>query len=480
MVVQELIAKLGFEVDQTNLNKAENSLASMAKSAGLIYGAYRLAGEAVGLVVDSVKRAANLESMNAEFEVMLGNAEAARYLVQQINQFAAVTPFETAGLVGNVKLMMAFGQSANQAMAAVKMLGDVAGADQERLNRLALAYAQVFAAGKMQGQDLLQFINAGFNPLQELSKSTGKSMGTLRKEMEKGLITAEMVQEAFARATGEGGRFFGNMEKQSTTLNGLWATMMDNLKMTSAELGGEMVPFIKAVLVAFIELTPAIGDAFRQLSDFFGIMLSDGITAEDVASGIAASFMTAADSVMLLGTFLMLVKSAVEGLQAGLFGFFGFLTALPSAILVVPMRIFGWILDKIAALASKISFLRGMVPFLADQSRSIKEGADTVATPANTLGYMAQDYAASSGKSWDKFMEMGAMIGGSKPEAPGSKVKLDDKILAALEGKTKIVNNNVEVNNNIYADGALKDILEEQANDIIGLGFQTRLIASLS
>lgn len=226
MVVQELIAKLGFDVDQGGMRKVDSGLSSLIKQVGLLAAAWK----AVGLVIDSVKGAANLESMNAEFEVMLGNADAARYLVQQIQGMAAATPFETAGLIANVRMMMAFGQTANQAMSALKFLGDVAGGSQEKLDRLTLAYSQVMAAGKLQGQDLLQFVNAGFNPLQVLSEKTGKSMAQLRKDMEKGAISADMVRQAFETVTGPGGRFFGNMEKQSQTLNGLWSTMIDNIK----------------------------------------------------------------------------------------------------------------------------------------------------------------------------------------------------------------------------------------------------------
>ena len=80
MVVQELIAKLGFDVDQGGMRKVDSGLSSLIKQVGLLAAAWK----AVGLVIDSVKGAANLESMNAEFEVMLGNADAARYLVQQI------------------------------------------------------------------------------------------------------------------------------------------------------------------------------------------------------------------------------------------------------------------------------------------------------------------------------------------------------------------------------------------------------------
>mgnify|MGYP003618171845 CR=1 FL=1 len=464
MVVQELIAKLGFDVDQGGMRKVDNGLSSLIKQVGLLAAAWK----AVGLVIDSVKGAANLESMNAEFEVMLGNADAARYLVQQIQGMAAATPFETAGLIANVRMMMAFGQTANQAMSALKFLGDVAGGSQEKLDRLTLAYSQVMAAGKLQGQDLLQFVNAGFNPLQVLSEKTGKSMAQLRKDMEKGAISADMVRQAFETVTGPGGRFFGNMEKQSQTLNGLWSTMIDNIKILMAELGGRLVPFVKQVIIGIIGLSDAIAGAYRQLGDFFGLMMSDGPTAEDTANGIATAFMTIADAIMAVFTVFQGFKVILDGLMGVVFGFLGLLTALATSILVIPLRILAWIEDKLAMLLAKVGVFKSLIPELAADAKDARNASDVIATPANILGDMAAQSFAAAGAGSSKLGALFSMIGGSKDAAPGTKQGLTPAILAALAGKGTVVNNNVNTDITIHADGSIKDILREQANDIIG------------
>lgn len=62
-------------------------------------------------------------------------------------------------------------------------------------------------------------INAGFNPLEVIAKKTGKTLGELKKEMEKGAISAKMVEEAMKDATSEGGRFFNGMELASKTFS---------------------------------------------------------------------------------------------------------------------------------------------------------------------------------------------------------------------------------------------------------------------
>src|SRR5690606_25401177 len=94
-----------------------------------------------------------------------------------------------------------------------KAIGDIAMGDANKMNSLTLAYSQMTSTGKLMGQDLLQMINAGFNPLNEISKKTGKSIGDLKKEMEQGKISANMVEKAFIGATSEGGQFYMMAEK---------------------------------------------------------------------------------------------------------------------------------------------------------------------------------------------------------------------------------------------------------------------------
>ena len=76
--------------------------------------------------------------------------------------------------------MLNFGVETGRVLPLLKQLGDISGGNKDRLQSLSLVLGQVSAAGRLQGQDNLQFINAGFNPLQELAKMTGKSYAELQ------------------------------------------------------------------------------------------------------------------------------------------------------------------------------------------------------------------------------------------------------------------------------------------------------------
>ncbi|MBR0361060.1 MAG: tape measure protein [Paraprevotella sp.] len=111
-----------------------------------------------------------------------GNAEAAQEMYDRISEYGKVTPYDKAGLIDAQKTMMSFGMSGEQAFNTLKQIGDIAMGDSQKMQSLSLAFAQMYSTSKLTGQDLMQMINAGFNPLNEISKATGKSVGQLNIE----------------------------------------------------------------------------------------------------------------------------------------------------------------------------------------------------------------------------------------------------------------------------------------------------------
>ena len=121
---------------------------------------------------------------------------------------------------GAAQTLLGFNVDAEKVLPTLKSIGDITMGNNEKFSSMTLAFAQMSAAGRLMGQDLNQMINAGFNPLQVISEKTGKSIAVLKKEMEQGAISSEMVADAFAAATSEGGRFYNMLEKQNTGIRG--------------------------------------------------------------------------------------------------------------------------------------------------------------------------------------------------------------------------------------------------------------------
>lgn len=219
-----------------------------------------------------VKLAADAENLATSFEVLLGSTEKAQATLQQLRDFAASTPFSLGGLSEATKTLLGFGFTAEDAVSSIQMLSNVAMGDEAKLQGLALVFGQIRAAGKLTGGDLLQLINAGFNPLEIISKQTGRSMAELREEMSKGNISFEMVANAFQAATSEGGRFYGMNEKMSKTLAGLWSTFKDNVTAALRTVGENIVELLdlKGTLASLSDWAIRLGELLKTAFTAWG------------------------------------------------------------------------------------------------------------------------------------------------------------------------------------------------------------------
>lgn len=227
---------------------------------------YTMMAAGIGAVA---RLGAEAEQTNVAFSVLVGNETKAAQMLGKITDMAAATPFGKMDLVKNAQTMINFGVATDKVLPLLRQLGDISGGNAERLSGLSLVMGQVAAAGKMQGQDLMQFINAGFNPLRELSVMTGKSYEKLQDMMSKGRITYENVAAAVAHATGEGGKFNGMMEKQSQTVGGKFSTVMDNVRESVISMFGEIRSPLSDLLDTVNGALPMI---FSVVQRIFGVM----------------------------------------------------------------------------------------------------------------------------------------------------------------------------------------------------------------
>ncbi len=161
-----------------------------------------------------------IESLEISFRVLLGNKEKADALFSEIRQFATKTPMSLGDLAKGAQTLLSFNIEAERVMPILRQLGDVSMGDAQKFQSLTLAFSQMMSTGRLMEQDLLQMINAGFNPLSVIAEKTGKDMVQLKNEMEAGAISCEMVAEAFATVTSEGGMFFGMLDQQSQGIKG--------------------------------------------------------------------------------------------------------------------------------------------------------------------------------------------------------------------------------------------------------------------
>jgi|GEM_PF-3394776 tape measure domain-containing protein len=219
------------------------------------------------IISKPIEVAGQFEQLEVQFEVLLGGLDKARKLIGDLTTLGASTPLELMDLQKNTKLLLSFGVAGEEVVDILRMLGDVSGGDAERLSQLTLAYSQMQSTGRLMGQDLLQMVNAGFNPLKIISEDTGKSMRQLKKDMEAGAISSDMVTDAFKKATSEGGQFFNMMEKQSKTYEGMVSNLNDTITMMLKSLGELLLPIAKNLVNTIAPIIKEITGLFEAYSE---------------------------------------------------------------------------------------------------------------------------------------------------------------------------------------------------------------------
>ena len=312
---------------------------------------------AFGAAKGVVRLGADLEQTRISFQTMLQSAERGNALLAEINEFANVTPFANSDLQQGAKMLLNFGIAGEKVIPTLRRIGDVSGGNKEALKGLTLAFAQVSSAGKLQGQDLLQMINAGFNPLQEISRTTGESMASLKDKMSKGGITAQMVEQAFSSVTAQGGRFYNMMERQSRTLGGKWSTLMGKFRAQVAQLGERLTPFLGRIVdigIAIVDYLPHIPAFFaaipQTIQQNLDVVIPLGIAvgalgaqflfakAAMMATSIAAKAQTFWTGVLTAKQWLL--NAALTANPIGLV--IALIAGLVAAIIVVKKRTEGW------------------------------------------------------------------------------------------------------------------------------------------
>jgi tape measure domain-containing protein len=224
-------------IDSTNkeLRKLDNAADNSSRRAAALGAAGRLA--AVGIAaagaataaagVMAIKSAGDYEQSRIAFETMLGSADKARVMMTDIAAFAKTTPFELPEVVAGSKQLLAYGYAQEEILPNMRKIGDIASGVGVPVGQLTTIFGQVKVAGRLMGQDLLQFTNAGVPMISALATVMGKPQTEIKKLIEEGKVGFPEVEAALNSLTGEGSKFGGMMEKQSGSFNGVVSNIKD-------------------------------------------------------------------------------------------------------------------------------------------------------------------------------------------------------------------------------------------------------------
>lgn len=207
------------------------AFAGMAATTGMA----AMAGRAVRL-------AGELEQAKIAFTTMLGSAKKADAFLREMADFAATTPFQFEDVRNAAQRFLAFGFEASRVIPILTAVGNAAaalGGSSELINRIALALGQMRAKGKISGEEMRQLAEAGIPAWEMLAKTIGVTIPEAMKLAERGAIDVGVALDGFINEMNA--RFPGMMEKQSTTLLGMWSTIKDEVSLTLTVLGEKII-----------------------------------------------------------------------------------------------------------------------------------------------------------------------------------------------------------------------------------------------
>lgn len=313
-----------------NMNDADGASKKLGDGFTVLKGTMaNLASQAISKVVDGFKSLVSgavdyqksMEYYTTSFTVMTGSADKASETVKKLADIGATTPFDMPQLADATSLLMNFGFSADDAVDSMMMLGDISQGNADKLNSIARAYGKMSSAQKVSLEDINMMIDAGFNPLQEISEKTGESMKSLYDRISKGKMSVDEITESMKRSTSEGGKYFQSMDAQSQTLDGRLSTLSDTI---NSKLGEALQPILQKAADEWIpnitnaidnmdidSVVSVIDDLISGVGDLFGFIMDNGGTIISLIAGIGTAMMTWKVASMING-----LVTAIQAFQA--------------------------------------------------------------------------------------------------------------------------------------------------------------------
>ena len=209
--------------------------------AGAATAVTKLATAIIDLAESSIKAFSEIESIKTQLGVVFSNQTQADAMFGEISQYAVKSPFGVQQTSELAVLLKQSGVYASDLMDTLKMLGDTAGGNMEKMKRIANNYAQIVSIGKASMLDMRQFAYAGIPIFEAVSKELNVSQQELRKMISDGKVTSDIIAKVFKDLTGINGVFENATEKGAKTLKARLQNLQDAKQLMLSEFGDSIV-----------------------------------------------------------------------------------------------------------------------------------------------------------------------------------------------------------------------------------------------
>lgn len=267
--VQDKVAETSKQIEQSGMSIEQ--MFNRIKTAASV----SLAGFSVKeFVTKCATIRGEFQQLEAAFTTLLGNAEKAQTMMDQLTNLAATTPFDMKGVASSAKQLIAYGVAADDVVDTMRRLGDIAAGLSLNLSDLAWLYGTTLTQGRMFTMDLRQFQSRGIPMADELAKIFGVTKDQVAGLVTAGKVGSKEVTQAIKNMTDEGSKFGGLMEMQSHTITGQWSNIQDTIEMAFNDLGKQQEGIINDALSLtslLIDHWKEIGSAILTVVSAYGV-----------------------------------------------------------------------------------------------------------------------------------------------------------------------------------------------------------------
>lgn len=192
--------------------------------------------------------AMQLETFSASLNVIIGDAERANRVFEDLYEFSANTPFDWRSLSNATVVLAAFGSEAEDILPQLQMIGDIAAGIQTPIDELARLFGRVQIAGRVTMEDVNSLAARGVPIYTELAKQFNVTTGEVRDLVSAGMVGFGNLNRMFIELTSEGGKFFGMMDAQSEVTAGKWARLKDSFEQVTDLIGERLLPIVNDLI----------------------------------------------------------------------------------------------------------------------------------------------------------------------------------------------------------------------------------------
>jgi len=303
---------------QNNFNQSLISVNDLAKGVT----AFLTIDMARDFVTQMVKIRGEFEQTEIAFNTMLQSREKGNALMQEMVELAKNTPMQFSEVSQGAKQLLAYQVEAEKLTETLSMLGDISSGLGVPMSRLILVYGQVRAKGRLMGDDLRQFTEAGVPMIAMIAKNMGIAQSAVADMVSEGKVGFKEVEKVLEQLTSQGGLFYNMMEEQSKTIPGQIAKLEDEIEQMFNSIGKDSQGFVTSIISgasSVVENYESIGKTLGVLIGTYGAYKAALITVSSIEAARAKTVYSELESLSRKDRVqLLLTERSVRHAQATL------------------------------------------------------------------------------------------------------------------------------------------------------------------